>query len=151
MPLRVLWLYADDMGETHVELVGRVPPPAGRPDAVAPIPVSSFAISEVPEGPGVVDFHPAPQRQFVTLLSGSTQLVTSDGTSMPFRAGDLLFVEDVVGKGHRWIGTTGERQVVMTLPVPEDWRLQAWEGRDHRAIGAEVPAPLGPEATRPES
>jgi hypothetical protein len=119
----VLRLYADESGETHVELLAGLQAPAARPEALGPIPVSSFTITEVPEGPGVSEFHTAPQRQFVTLLSGSTQLVTSDGASMGFGTGDLLFVEDVVGKGHRWIGTEGERQVVMTLPVPDGWQL----------------------------
>lgn len=51
--------------------------------------------------PGVTqDFHPAPQRQFVIILSGALEIGFEDGSTKVFRAGDARLMEDLTGKGH---------------------------------------------------
>lgn len=47
------------------------------------------------------DFHTAPQKQFIILLDGSIEIETSLGEKRIFKAGDILLVEDVEGKGHK--------------------------------------------------
>ncbi len=49
----------------------------------------------------VYDFHPAPQKQYIIYLSGKTKIETSRGESRIFKAGDILLVEDIYGKGHK--------------------------------------------------
>ncbi len=47
------------------------------------------------------DFHTAPQRQYIILLDGEIEIETSLGDKRTFRGGDILFVEDTQGKGHK--------------------------------------------------
>jgi hypothetical protein len=47
------------------------------------------------------DFHNAPDRQFIILLDGEIEITSSLGETRTFRGGDVLLVEDIVGKGHK--------------------------------------------------
>jgi len=47
------------------------------------------------------DFHTAPARQYIILLDGKIEIETSLGEKRSFGAGDVLLVEDTVGKGHK--------------------------------------------------
>ena len=46
------------------------------------------------------DWHPAPQRQFVIILSGQLEIGFEDGSTKVFGPGDARLVEDITGKGH---------------------------------------------------
>ncbi len=46
------------------------------------------------------DWHPAPQRQFVIILSGQLEIGFEDGSTRVFGAGDARLMEDLTGKGH---------------------------------------------------
>jgi quercetin dioxygenase-like cupin family protein len=66
--------------------------------------------------PGVLqDWHPAPQRQFVIILSGSLEIGFEDGSKKVFGAGDARLVEDVTGKGHTTIALGNEPCVTVTV------------------------------------
>ncbi|WP_263602604.1 hypothetical protein [Chryseobacterium sp. PET-29] len=47
------------------------------------------------------DFHHAPQKQFIVLLDGGVEIETSLGELRRFQTGEILLVEDTVGKGHK--------------------------------------------------
>ena len=47
------------------------------------------------------DWHCAPARQFVVLLDGNIELEVSGGETRRFGGGDILFLEDTTGRGHR--------------------------------------------------
>lgn len=47
------------------------------------------------------DFHNAPSKQFIILLDGEIEIETSLGEKRVFKAGNVLQVEDITGKGHR--------------------------------------------------
>ncbi len=47
------------------------------------------------------DFHNAPAKQFIILLDGEIEITNSLGDKRIFHAGDILFVEDTDGKGHK--------------------------------------------------
>ncbi|WP_312171916.1 hypothetical protein [Chryseobacterium sp.] len=47
------------------------------------------------------DFHHAPQKQFIVLLNGGVEIETSLGELRQFQTGEILLVEDTVGKGHK--------------------------------------------------
>ena len=57
-----------------------------------------FKINHYPPGT-FLDWHPAPQRCVIVILSGIFEIGVSDGTTMQFRPGDLRFTSDA-GKGH---------------------------------------------------
>lgn len=46
------------------------------------------------------DFHNAPQKQFIILLDGEIEITTSLGVKRNFSGGDIILVEDTMGKGH---------------------------------------------------
>jgi quercetin dioxygenase-like cupin family protein len=49
-----------------------------------------------------LDWHDAPERQYVITLSGTLEFTTRDGETFTLRPGDVLVAADVVGTGHRW-------------------------------------------------
>ena len=63
------------------------------------------------------DWHPAPTRQFVQVLSGSVEVTTSDMTTRRFDAGDLFIAGDTAGQGHRTRVIDGPALVIF-IPVP---------------------------------
>ena len=66
--------------------------------------------------PGVLqDWHPAPQRQFVIILSGRLEIGFEDGSTKVFGPGDARLVEDVTGKGHTTIALGDEPCVTATI------------------------------------
>ncbi|ATL42279.1 hypothetical protein OZ664_02730 [Elizabethkingia sp. HX WHF] len=47
------------------------------------------------------DFHCAPQKQYIVLLDGGVEIETSLGQKRVFQSGEVLWVEDTIGKGHK--------------------------------------------------
>ena len=66
--------------------------------------------------PGVMqDWHPAPQRQFVIILSGQLQIGFEDGSTKTFGPGDARLVEDTTGVGHTTIALGDEPCITTTI------------------------------------
>ena len=61
------------------------------------------------------DWHPAPQRQFVIILSGQLQIGFEDGSTKVFGAGDARLMEDLTGKGHTTTAVGGVPCVTATI------------------------------------
>src|SRR5688500_15711040 len=61
------------------------------------------------------DWHTAPQRQFVIILSGQLQIGFEDGSTKVFGPGDARLVEDTTGKGHTTIALGDEPCVTATI------------------------------------
>ena len=63
------------------------------------------------------DWHHAPDKQYIILLEGHIEIEVSDGEKRAFSGGDIIFVEDVTGKGHRTRTTDGRprRSVFVTI------------------------------------
>ena len=99
-------IHADEQGQTHfgvkdirdLELaVGPPPNPPGQMSdfgAVTTMCVISFpAGTEAPA-------HNAPQPYVCIILSGEGEVVTSDGEARRFHPGEVLFCNDLTGRGH---------------------------------------------------
>ena len=70
--------------------------------------------------PGVLqDWHPAPQRQFVIILSGSLEIGFEDGSKKVFGPGDARLVEDTTGKGHQTIALGNEPCITATVGLKD--------------------------------
>jgi hypothetical protein len=66
--------------------------------------------------PGVTqDWHPAPQRQFVFIISGSLEIGFEDGSKKVFGPGDVRLMEDLTGKGHTTTAVGNEPCVTATV------------------------------------
>ena len=62
------------------------------------------------------DFHPAPRRRWMSMLSGQIDIELADGTVHSFGPNDLRLWEDVTGKGHRTRFPVSSVSISMPLP-----------------------------------
>ncbi len=65
------------------------------------------------------DWHPAPQRQFVIILSGQLEIGFEDGSTKVFGPGDARLVEDTTGKGHTTTAIGGVPCVTATIGLKD--------------------------------
>ena len=69
------------------------------------------------EGNYNVDWHPAPRRQYIVNLDGGVKITASDGEARIVKAGEILLVEDVTGKGHKSQSVDGQPRHSLFIPV----------------------------------
>ena len=74
---------------------------------------------ETPIG-AALDFHTAPQRQFVITLAGLAEVECADGSKRRFGAGDILLADDTSGHGHITREIEGPRRSIF-LPLADDF------------------------------
>lgn len=107
-------IYTGDDGQSRWEEIDL----SSTPSWTSNIPTAHIVFREDPAGK-FQDWHPAPRRQFVIILSGQLEIGFGDGTKKVFGAGDARLVEDVTGQGH----TTGvygnEPCVLATVPLAD--------------------------------
>ena len=99
-------VHADEHGDTHVGVreipthdaaLGPPPNPVGR--MTDPIAVSSMVTFSAPAGTSAT-WHTAPRPYVCIVLQGEGEVVASDGTTLRLGPGDVVFFDDVTGKGH---------------------------------------------------
>lgn len=100
--IRLVRLYTNDKGETCFE-EGEIPLTLkiGNDQACSWLPVTSVRFEESPPG-SFLQWHNAPQRQYVVTLSGTLEFTTRNGKQFQLKPGDVLLAEDTTGEGHRW-------------------------------------------------
>ena len=108
-------LYTGSDGQTHAEEIEVKFGPGG----ADPFKLMAGAGAEIRRAPPgrVVDWHPAPRRQYVITLSGRGEIELIDGTKIQLGPGSINLAEDLTGKGHitRVIGN--EDRVTIAIPV----------------------------------
>src|SRR2546423_1719924 len=82
-------LYTGGDGQSHVEKIDY----EKQPDWTKGIPATQITFSNWPVGK-FMDWHPAPRRQFVIILSGQLEIGCGDGSKHVFGPGDARLVED---------------------------------------------------------
>jgi hypothetical protein len=65
----------------------------------------------------VADFHNAPRRQYVVVMSGGMEIEIADGTKRQLVPGDVLVAEDLTGKGHITRGLGTEPRITLSVPL----------------------------------
>lgn len=94
-------IYSDENGDSHFE---DVQIPLGNHGVVGYL-SENFPVTSLQFRENLADynwdFHTAPAKQFIVLLDGEIQITTSLGENRIFKAGDILLVEDIWGKGHK--------------------------------------------------
>ena len=72
------------------------------------------------------DWHHAPRRQLVAVLSGALEIEVGDGTKRRFNVGDFFLADDLTGQGHQTTDVEGPvRLLYVELPPeldPTRWR-----------------------------
>jgi len=94
-------MYTGTDGKSHYEEQSITAHPAlAKPQATR-----NIVFAQQPSGT-FLDWHPAPRRQYVILLSGEIEIGFGDGTVRRFGPGDARLVEDTTGQGHttRYLG-----------------------------------------------
>jgi hypothetical protein len=89
--MEIIHVWAGADGVSHVKRVTV----AGLP---RPLPVTEVRASFVAKG--VEDWHVAPSKLFTINTAGDIQAEMGDGTKIPIGKGDLVYLEDLTGKGH---------------------------------------------------
>jgi sugar lactone lactonase YvrE len=99
-------VYSDESGETHFGVqdtadrdvaLGPPPNPLGQMSDFGAM--SSMCVFSVPAGTAA-PAHNAPQPYVAIVLSGEGEVVVSDGEGRRFLPGEMLFCNDLTGKGH---------------------------------------------------
>lgn len=116
-PVKINRLYTGPDGQTHAEEIEVKFGPGG----TDPFKLMAGAGAEIRRAPPgrVVDWHPAPRRQYVITLSGHGEIELIDGTKIQLGPGSINLAEDLTGKGHitRVIGN--EDRVTIAIPVSD--------------------------------
>ena len=116
--MHIARIYADVLGESHYEDIEVGTLPRGPLGCMSdPIAVTSMILRE--NHPGYdYDWHVAPCRQYIVMLSGLVEIQTSDGEARTFGPGEIVLVEDVFGKGHASKSPDGKARTSIFLPLP---------------------------------
>ena len=109
----IIRLYTGDDGQAHFEDLNV---PAGDTETIALKAGADLTFRSFPDG-SFGDWHTAPRRQYVIVLSGQMEIGIGDGTLRMLGPGDILQVEDLTGQGHttRSVGT----RVSAAVPLPD--------------------------------
>ena len=121
--MRIVRIFTRESGESAIE-VRKVPMSGTDRPISETFPCSALFFRETPEG-HVQDFHNAPRRQLIFLTSGILELEASDGKRFVCRPGDLIFAEDVAGRGHVTRSLRDVRGFVH-VAMPDDFDVTAW-------------------------
>ena len=104
--MRFTMIQADEQGETRFgvqDIPGRelaMGPPPNPPGQMSDFgAVTTMCAISFPAGTEA-PAHSAPQPYIAIVLSGEGEVVTSDGEARRFYPGEVLFCNDLTGKGH---------------------------------------------------
>ena len=93
----------------------------------SPLPVfesNQIRITHIREG-HVQEFHNAPVRQFVIVLSGRCEMTTDDGSAYRPGPSDIFFANDMTGHGHTFRHIESPLQL-LTIPVSDAFDFAQW-------------------------
>ena len=107
-------LYTGGDGQSHIEPIDI----EYKADWLKGLPTTQISFRVWPKGE-FLDWHPAPRRQFVIILSGQLEIGCGDGTTQVFGPGDARLVEDTTGKGHTTRVLGGEPCLTATIPLAQ--------------------------------
>lgn len=83
-----------------------------------PLTSNAIVFVELPAGM-TQDWHQAPARQLVQVLSGSIDVTTTDDECRRFDRGDIFIAADTIGRGHKTRTIDGPA-VVIFIPLSDD-------------------------------
>jgi hypothetical protein len=125
--MRIVRSYTGDDNQSHFEEIN-VPLSAGdqEPALSDLFPATGVAFSHFSRD-RVNDFHVAPRRQLVVTLSGSLEIECADGSIQRFGPGDILFADDLTGRGHISRVHDAPRHALF-VTLPDDFDVDAIRG-----------------------
>jgi hypothetical protein len=115
---RLLHLYADETGESHLEELTLGP-------KLGDVPAKRVEILRYDRN--LADWHVAPTRRFALNIVGELDVKTSDGKTHRLGPRDLIFIEDTTGKGHVTLPATPI--TVIFIHVEDGFDVLSWAQR----------------------
>ncbi len=112
--MAVLRIYTGDDNRTHFAEAPGLFTPFGTPEDQALRPAAGVIFRET-TGPTFNDWHRAPRRQYVIVLSGEMEIEIGDGSKRRLTPGDVLLAEDTTGQGHITRGFGDRRIAIIPL------------------------------------
>jgi len=79
---------------------------------------------DLPEGLDQ-DWHQAPTRQIVVVLSGRLEVTTTDNQVRQWSTGEAFIASDIAGQGHKTRTIDGPARV-MFAPLPDSFVMENW-------------------------
>jgi hypothetical protein len=116
-PVKVTRIYTGPDGQTHAQEVDVKLAP-GSSELSEMIKVTGLQFRRTPPN-YFVDWHPAPQRQYVITLSGRGEIELVGGRKIALTPGHILLAEDVTGKGHILRGVGTDDRISLFIPLAE--------------------------------
>ena len=110
----VVRLYTGPDGQSHLEDLNI---PQGDRQVVPLKAGADMTFGLTPDG-RFSDWHNAPRRQYVVIVSGKMEIGLGDGTKRVLGAGEILQAEDLTGQGHTTRCVDGPR-VSFSIPLPD--------------------------------
>ena len=116
-------LRADAAGETHLEPLGMPVKEtfAGTVRGLNDIPAITVGMGEFVGRKPDVGMHEAPRRQFLVVLGGELEIVTTLGQPQRLQPGDVLLADDVGSKGHISQDVGQAPLMLMAIGIGGDW------------------------------
>ena len=118
-PIKVTRIYTGDDGKTHAEELD-VPlgPPRNFSEMSEPVAVTNVQFRR--SSPDYfIDWHTAPRRQYVITLSGESEVVIGDGSTIRLHPGHILLAEDTTGQGHISRAIGSDDRISIFLPLAD--------------------------------
>jgi hypothetical protein len=116
-PISVTRIFTGPDGQTHAEEIDVKLLPRGTSGELSEmLKVTGLQFRRTPPN-YFVDWHPAPQRQYVITLSGRGEIELAGGKKIPLGPGHILLAEDVTGKGHISRGLGTEDRISLFIPL----------------------------------
>jgi hypothetical protein len=116
-PISVTRIFTGADDQTHAEEIDVKLLPGGNSGELSEmVKVTGLQFRRTPPN-YFVDWHPAPQRQYVITLSGRGEIELVGGKKIPLGPGHILLAEDVTGQGHISRGVGTEDRVSLFIPL----------------------------------
>ena len=119
LPVKVTRLYTGPDGKTKMEEYEIPLKPQGRgTELSATVPVKSLQFRRTNKDYDL-DWHPAPNRQYVITLAGESEVELEGGKKLRLGPGHILLAEDTTGQGHisRAIGSS--ERISLFIPLAD--------------------------------
>jgi hypothetical protein len=124
-------MHGDAAGDTHLTRLALPEKEsfAGRFRGLNNIPTTTMGFAEFIGRKPDVGVHNAPRRQFLVVLRGELEIVTTLGQTEHLQRGDLLLADDIGTKGHVSRDVGDEPLMLMAIGIDP-----AWDGPDAASV-----------------
>ena len=122
--MRITRIYAGDDGESHFEEL-EIPEDTTQRRATTEAIDAERAAFGLSSALPMQDWHHAPRRQIVAILSGALEIEVAGGEKRRLGAGDCFIADDLAGRGHRTEDVEGPVRLLY-VHIPDSATFDSW-------------------------